>query len=89
MPQIHSSCPKNLFTSDLQTEKPRTALLEALRLINTGCDSNEPISALSVTFEHLFKALNYVNKNKYDKAKEEVCKLASILETFINETRNS
>lgn len=83
MPQIRSSRQKNLFTSDLQTEKPRVALLEALRLINTGCDPNEPISALSVTFEHLFKVLNYVNKNKYDKAKEEACKLTSELETLI------
>lgn len=89
MTQMHSSCQKNLFTSDLQTEKSRVALLEILRRINAGCDPNEPISALSVTLEHLFKALNYASKTKYDKAKEEACKLASTLETFINETRNS
>ncbi len=89
MPQIRSSRPKNLFTSDLQTERPRVVLLETLRLVNTGRDPNEPISVLSVTFEHLFKVLNYVNKNKYDKAKEEACKLTSELETLINETRNS
>jgi len=83
MQQIHSSCPTNLFTSDLQTEKSRAVLLETLRLVNTGCDHNEPISALSVTFEHLFKALNYVSKTKYDKAKEEVCKLTSTLGALI------
>lgn len=83
MPQIHSSRSKNLFTSDLQTEKSRQAVLKTLVSVNTGCDPNEPISALSVTFEHLFKALNYASKTKYDKAKEEACKLASALETFI------
>ena len=83
MPQIHSSCPKNLFTSDLQTERSRVVLLETLRLVNTGCDPNEPISVLSVTFEHLFKVLNYVSKAKYDKAKKEACKLTSKLETLI------
>ena len=83
MTQIRSSRQTNLFTSDLQTERPRVALLETLRLVNAGSDPNEPTSALSVTFEHLFKALNYVSKSKYDRAKEEVCKLMSKLETLI------
>lgn len=83
MTHTHSSYSTNLFTSDLQTEKSRVVLLETLRRVNTGCDPNEPISALTVTFEHLFKALNYVSKSKYDKAKEEVCKLTAELETLI------
>ena len=83
MTQIRSSRQTNLFTSDLQTERSRVVLLETLRLVNTGCDPNEPISTLSVTFEHLFKVLNYVSKSKYDGAKEEVCKLMSKLETLI------
>jgi hypothetical protein len=83
MTQIRSSRQTNLFTSDLQTERSRVALLETLRLVNAGSDPNEPTSTLSVTFEHLFKVLNYVSKSKYDGAKEEVCKLMSKLETLI------
>ena len=83
MTQMRSPRPTNLFTSDLQTERPRAALLETLQLVNAGSDPNEPTSALSVTFEHLFKVLNYISKSKYDKAKEEACKLMSKLETLI------